>query len=115
MCSRTSPRLLAASTINSSRSRTFTWPLNSLKAGGRSEISKATSDSGGFIRACDEFITFERGLRASLFQVFRQHQFRAAAFMYVIDFIKGFANEIEAQPARLDDIMRATFHFVGKN
>src|SRR5215470_10654596 len=49
MCSNTSPRFLAASTISSSRSRTFTWPVNSLNAGGRSEISKAVSDSGGFI------------------------------------------------------------------
>jgi hypothetical protein len=31
------------------RSRTFIWPLNSLKAGGRSETSKAASGSGGFI------------------------------------------------------------------
>src|SRR5437870_13468389 len=83
-------------------------------ADGRSAISNATSDAGGFIRACDEFITLGRGSRASLFQVFRQHQFGAAAVMYVIDFIKGFANEIETQPARLDDIMRAALHFVGK-
>jgi hypothetical protein len=26
----------------------LTWPVNSLKAGGRSEISKAASGSGGF-------------------------------------------------------------------
>src|SRR5438034_8461316 len=115
ICSITSPRFFAASTISSSRSRTFTWPVNSLKAGGRSEISNAASDSGGFIRACDEFITLGRGSRASLFQVFRQHQFGAAAFMYVIDFIKGFANEIETQPARLDDIMRAALHFMVKD
>jgi hypothetical protein len=48
MCSSTSPRFFAASTINSNRSRTFTWPVNSLNAGGRSDISKAASGSGGF-------------------------------------------------------------------
>src|SRR6266496_1857517 len=57
MCSSTSPRFFAASTINSSRSRTFIWPVNSLKAGGRSEISKAASGSGGFIRTSDDLIT----------------------------------------------------------
>src|SRR5207237_1488518 len=67
--SSTSPRFLAASTINSQRSRTFTWPVNSLNIGGRSEISKAASGSGGFICA-DAFITPGWGLRTIRFDWF---------------------------------------------
>jgi hypothetical protein len=66
MCSSTSLRFFAAATINSKRSRTFTWPVNSLNIGGRSEISKAGSGSGGFISGCDDdFITPELKLRTT--------------------------------------------------
>src|SRR5439155_18449574 len=64
-----SPRFLAASTINSKRSRTFTCPVNSLNIGGRSEISKAASGSGGFMGA-DAFITPGRDLRTMRFDWF---------------------------------------------
>src|SRR6185369_1199604 len=115
MCSSTSPRFFAASTINSSRSRTFTWPVNSLNAGGRSEISKAASGSGGFIgngqpqiytdepeisRSCTGAVLVEcpRFAEASstcyAVQIFRQYQLCAAAFAQIIYFIKGFADEI---------------------
>src|SRR6476620_10458159 len=102
MCSSTSPRFLAASTISSSRSRTFTWPVNSLNAGGRSEISKAASGSGGFtVDGAVEY--WSSGLMrrkyqyssSPLLQLFCEHQFRAAAFVYVIDFVKGIANQIQ--------------------
>src|SRR2546430_2865709 len=116
MCSSTSPRFLAASTINSRRSRTLTCPVNSLNAGGRREISKAASGSGGFICAFVEFISRNGKLCTDhSFYFFGQHQFRAAAFVYVIDFVKGITNEIQTKSARFDHIMRAAFHFMGKN
>ena len=46
ICSSTSPRFFAASTSTASRSQTFSWPVNSLNIGGRSEISKAGSGDG---------------------------------------------------------------------
>ena len=50
-----------------------------------------------------------------LLQVFGQHQLRAAAFMYVIDFVKRIANEKQTKSTWLDHIMRAALHFMGKD
>src|SRR5438093_5813335 len=132
MCSSTSPRFFAASTINSSRSRTFTWPVNSLNAGGRSEISNAASGSGGFIEIVNRYIvtSLHRYMgRASRFeergqfrftnqasrQILRQHQLGAAAFVNVIHLVKGVANEINTKSAWFDQIVSASFHFMWEN
>src|SRR5213080_2147162 len=113
MCSSTSPRFCAAATISSRRSRTFTWPLNSLNAGGRSEISKTVSGSGGFIESAnreslhrytgsasrfDERSQFRFTDRASR-QILRKHQLGAAAFVNVIHPIKRVANEMKTESA----------------
>src|SRR5438552_10393168 len=100
MCSSTSPRFFAASTINSKRSRTFSWPVNSLNIGGRSEISKAASGSGGF--------TF-----IFLIQFFREHELGSPRFQNVIDFIKCVANQMQAETARFNLAMGALAHFGG--
>src|SRR5687767_6126645 len=99
ICSSTSPRFFAASTSSSSRSQTFTWPVNSLNIGGRSETSKAGSGSGGFM--------FRR-----VFQILRHDQFRPARFQNVIHLVEGIADQMEPEPARFDQVMRATFHFM---
>src|SRR6516164_9070292 len=122
MCSSTSPRFLAASTINSSRSRTFTCPVNSLNAGGRSEISKAVSDSGGFIGdavlecssngVMDEKFSISAHSNTLLLQLFRQHQLGTTALVDIIHLVKGVANQVKTEPARFDQVVRAAFHFV---
>src|SRR6516225_3792004 len=129
MCSRTSPRFLAASTINSSRSRTFTWPVNSLNAGGRSEISNAASGSGGFIEIVNRYIVTSaarvdsksgansdsRITDQASRQILRQHQLGAAALVNVIDLVKSGTNKIKTESAWFDQIVRAAFHFVREN
>src|SRR5438876_8104945 len=129
MCSSTSLRFFAASTINSSRSRTFTWPANSLNAGGRSEISKTASGSGGFIQVVnreslhryigsasrfEERSQYRFKDQASL-QILRQHQLGAAAFVNVIHLVKGVANEMKTKSAWFDQIVRSAFHLVWEN
>ena len=122
--------------------------MNSLKAGGRSEISKAGSGSGGFMivkalkveaghpeRSEAEskdpvasrlgfitgFLDFARNdmllqpFNTPLLQVFCQHQLRAAPFVYVIDLVKGIANEIQTKATWLNHIMRAALHFMGNH
>src|SRR5215831_4316822 len=125
MCSSTSPRFLAASTISSSRSRTFTWPVNSLNAGGRSEISKAVSDSGGFIGvgvtkywsagSMDKNSSILHHSNAPLLQLFCQHQLGATALMDIIHLVKGVANQVKAEPPWFDQIVRPALHFVRNN
>src|SRR6266581_4402958 len=95
ICSSTSPRFRAASTNSSSRSQTFTWPVNSLNIGGRSDISKAGSGSGGFI--------------ISSVQIFRQHQFSSTAFQNVIDFVERVLDQVQPETARFDQIVRPIF------
>ena len=51
MCSSTSPRCRAASTITSSCSRTFSCPANSLNAGGRREMSNGVSGASAMVWA----------------------------------------------------------------
>src|SRR2546425_5433405 len=119
MCSRTSFRFLAASTINSRRSRTFTWPVNSLNIGGLSEISKAASGSGGFISIVAPIWRDARrrgalhvlsNRRKSSFQIFRQHELGPARFQNIIDPIECVFHQVQAEPTRFDHIMGAALH-----
>src|SRR5580704_14579119 len=87
MCSSTSPRFFAASTINSKRSRTFTWPVNSLNIGGRSEISNAASGSGGFIWS-----------HSFLIQILRQHELGPARFVKIINLVESAAHQLDPAP-----------------
>src|SRR5215468_8274633 len=117
MCSSTSPRFLAASTISSSRSRTFTWPVNSLNAGGRSEISKAVSGSGGFIGSGSGGVmgkNYQYSI-TPLLQLFRQHQLGATPLMDVIHLVKRVANQVKTEAARFDQVVRPAFHFMREN
>src|ERR1039457_1931722 len=95
MCSRTSFRFFAAATINSKRSRTFIWPVNSLNAGGRNETSNAGSVSGGFIESL---------------QIFREHKLGAAALQNVVDSIERVSNQVQTETARFDSFGGSAAH-----
>src|ERR1700686_1556793 len=97
ICSRTSPRFFAAATRSSRRSQTFTWPVNSLNIGGRSETSKTGSSSGGFMRSSD-------------FQLLRHDQLGPARPQDVIDLVEGVPDQMHSQSTRLDQIVCAALH-----
>src|SRR5437588_9578630 len=97
ICSRTSSRFFAAATRSSRRSHTFTWPVNSLNIGGRSETSKAGSGSGGFMLSLD-------------FQLFRHDQLSPTRSQNVIDLVEGVPDQMHPEPARLDQFMGAALH-----
>src|SRR5437764_1878069 len=125
MCSSTSPRFFAASTSNSRRSQTFTCPVNSLNIGGRSETSKTGSGSGGFIlgsvwhrrptivgRLC-ETARPERDFRSrDLLQILRHHKFGPARFQNVIDLVERGLDQMQAEAARANQIVRPARHCV---
>src|SRR5262249_33187923 len=119
MCSRTSPRFFAASTISSNRSRTFSWPVNSLNIGGRREISNAVSGSGGFSGIVDAAIECWRSFtplmhdsNTPLLQVLGEDQFSAASFQNVINPVESIAHQMKTESARFDRVMRAALHCV---
>src|SRR4030095_13214007 len=61
-----------------------------------------------------EISTLQHSITPSL-QILGQHQLGAARFVDVIDPIKRVANQVKTDPARFDQVMRPSFHFVRKN
>jgi len=52
-------------------------------------------------------------VRHSLFQVFRQHQFRSATAQHVVYAIKRITNDVQPESARLDQIGSPTLQRIG--
>src|SRR5437762_4747827 len=107
MCSSTSARCFAASTIKSRSSRIYACPVNSANIGGRSEISKAASGSGGFtsVGVMESWSNGTATFNNPSLQVLGEHELGAAGFYNVIDMIERVLDQMHAQSTRLDLVM----------